>query len=161
MASEKFLEKYRDPRWQKKRLEILERDQWQCRKCCDGSSTLHVHHQFYKSGADPWDYENFCLITLCDSCHETLHEEKKDALQSIQVALARRDMDYEFLSAMCLALDESGEWKDPNLTVDDIYAIAGIVALALKMRNVGMPVYDTAVTLRAKYLELRKAAVDA
>ena len=42
-----YAEKFKDPRWQKKRLEILERDDFSCRVCYDASNTLHVHHCFY------------------------------------------------------------------------------------------------------------------
>lgn len=69
--AEQFWEKYRDRRWQKKRLEIMERDGWRCRDC-DGDDTtvLNVHHHYYDRGADPWDYPDDALITLCEPCHE-------------------------------------------------------------------------------------------
>jgi len=39
--------KYRDSKWQKKRLEIMKRDKFTCRICGDTESTLSVHHLFY------------------------------------------------------------------------------------------------------------------
>lgn len=68
-----YSNKLKDPRWQKKRLEILQRDEFKCRSCKDKDSTLHVHHVKYDSGCDPWDYDNDDLITLCESCHEMWH----------------------------------------------------------------------------------------
>ena len=65
-----YKEKFKDPRWQKKRLQILERDLFACKLCSDTTSTLHVHHRYYEGYKDPWDYNNSCLITLCESCHE-------------------------------------------------------------------------------------------
>ncbi len=65
-----YAEKLRDPRWQKKRLEILERDEWTCQLCGDKETTLVVHHRWYRKGKDPWDYPDNCLATLCESCHE-------------------------------------------------------------------------------------------
>ncbi len=65
-----YKEKFKDPRWQKKRLKILERDDWTCQCCGDKESTLHVHHRYYKTGLDPWDYPDISLITLCEECHE-------------------------------------------------------------------------------------------
>ena len=65
-----YSDKLKDPRWQRKRLEILERDNWHCQNCFDGESTLHVHHRRYFYGKDPWDYENHLLLTLCENCHE-------------------------------------------------------------------------------------------
>ena len=64
-----YSEKLKDPRWQKKRLEILERDDWRCQKCLDGNTTLHVHHRKYLPNSDPWDYPDHLLITLCENCH--------------------------------------------------------------------------------------------
>ena len=65
-----YQEKLKDPRWQKKRLEILERDEWCCQICYDTESTLHVHHKFYEKGKAPWEYKNDMFATLCADCHE-------------------------------------------------------------------------------------------
>ena len=65
-----YAELLRDPRWQKKRLEIMQRDNFSCVICSSKDKTLHVHHCFYKKGADPWDYPNDSLVTLCFDCHE-------------------------------------------------------------------------------------------
>ena len=42
-----YQEKLKHPKWQKKRLEILQRDEFKCVHCLDGESTLHVHHNMY------------------------------------------------------------------------------------------------------------------
>jgi hypothetical protein len=60
----------RDPRWQKKRLEILERDHWKCVDCEDEKTTLHVDHAYYEYGKMPWEYPDHTLATLCAPCHE-------------------------------------------------------------------------------------------
>ena len=74
MADNNFLEKYRDVRWQKLRLEILERDQWKCVICGSKDSHLNVHHPVYHPYAEgPWDYDHEQLITLCRRCHEDEH----------------------------------------------------------------------------------------
>lgn len=69
----KYGQMLRDPRWQKKRLEIMGRDKFACRLCWDDASTLNVHHLWYARGAEPWDYPDTALVTVCDSCHEELH----------------------------------------------------------------------------------------
>ena len=61
----KYSEKLKDPRWQKKRLEIFERDEWACQKCHTKDDMLVVHHMRYLWDKDPWDYSNDDLITLC------------------------------------------------------------------------------------------------
>ena len=69
-AQQNYATKRLDPRWQKKRLEILSRDEFTCRDCGDKDNTLHVHHCLYHRGAEPWEYENDELRTLCAECHE-------------------------------------------------------------------------------------------
>lgn len=61
--------KLKDPRWQKKRLQILERDGFTCQSCRSTTHTLHVHHRFYVRGREPWDYPEIALVTLCEPCH--------------------------------------------------------------------------------------------
>lgn len=73
----KYSEKLKDPRWQKKRLEIFERDGWACVNCYDARSPLHIHHKHYSPGADPWEYSNDILKTLCDFCHAVEHSKAR------------------------------------------------------------------------------------
>lgn len=77
MSKKTYSEKLRDPRWQKKRLEILERDKWMCQMCGDEQSTLAVHHKRYLAGKEPWEYENHFLMTLCEECHANERETRR------------------------------------------------------------------------------------
>jgi len=65
-----YNEKLKDPRWQKKRLKILQRDNWTCQECGRQDKCLHVHHRFYEPERDPWDCEDDNLTTLCEGCHQ-------------------------------------------------------------------------------------------
>jgi hypothetical protein len=70
-----YSEKLKDPRWQKKRLEILNRDDWTCQICGAKDRPLHAHHPQYNSEINnPWEYDNQQIITLCESCHSIEHE---------------------------------------------------------------------------------------
>jgi len=71
-----YVEKLKDPRWQKKRLEVFERDGWSCKACRRKDRTLHVHHLFYFKDTEPWEINNGFLVTLCEDCHKdnTLRE---------------------------------------------------------------------------------------
>ena len=73
-----YSEKLKDPRWQRLRLEIMQRDEFTCQECGSGTKTLTVHHRHYVYGCDPWDYEDDCLVTLCEGCHATTQEKLKD-----------------------------------------------------------------------------------
>lgn len=64
-----YLEDLKDPRWQRKRLEIFDRDDWACRACGAKDKPLTVHHSCYLPRKKPWEYEDAYLFTLCDDCH--------------------------------------------------------------------------------------------
>lgn len=69
-----FKEQWKDPRWQKKRLEVLDAAGWACNNCGDTGTTLNVHHKRYLKGRSVWDYDNDLLEVLCEPCHEEHHE---------------------------------------------------------------------------------------
>lgn len=70
MKAKTYSEKLLNPKWQKKRLEILQRDNFTCKLCGDTENTLNVHHKYYDFNKQPWDYNDDVLITLCKDCHE-------------------------------------------------------------------------------------------
>lgn len=75
-----------DPRWQKRRLEIMSRDKWVCQKCGNGlndGTTLNVHHLVYKKGYMPWEYGDNDLITLCEKCHNDTHKKTINTNQEV------------------------------------------------------------------------------
>lgn len=67
-------EQLKDPRWQRRRLEILSRANFTCEWCGNTEKTLHVHHRIYRKGALAWEYSEDDLKALCEDCHseETL-----------------------------------------------------------------------------------------
>jgi len=79
-----YSDKLKDPRWQKKRLEIMQRDNFQCISCGDRESTLNIHHAVpYRKDTEPWEYENDELTTLCDDCHSQISEIIKNCITII------------------------------------------------------------------------------
>jgi hypothetical protein len=71
-----YSDKLKDPRWQKKRLQILNRDGWQCRLCGNDKNHLQVHHRIYERGKEPWDYDDGNFVTLCEQCHDKIESDK-------------------------------------------------------------------------------------
>jgi len=55
--------------WQKRRLLIMQRDNFQCTKCTE-KFNLQIHHIYYRWGWLPWEYPDDALVTLCDLCHK-------------------------------------------------------------------------------------------
>jgi hypothetical protein len=82
-----YLELLQDPRWQRKRLEILNRDQWTCTNCGATSKTLHEHHAYYEKGIVPWDYPDESLTTYCVECHQ----KAQDMLKLLHRQIGRID----------------------------------------------------------------------
>lgn len=69
MDSRTYAEKLRDPRWQKRRLEIFQRDDWTCQLCSRTDLELHLHH-LHRTTEDPWDEPDLHLLTVCRLCHD-------------------------------------------------------------------------------------------
>lgn len=67
-----YSEKLKDPRWQRKRLEIMQRDNFTCTQCGDKTDTQNVHHWQYSK--EPWDAKNEDLTTVCRSCHQEIEK---------------------------------------------------------------------------------------
>jgi len=63
----------KDPRWQRKRLEVFEAAKWKCQRCGAGDKQLHVHHRKYIAGRKPWEYPMDRLLCLCENCHNKAH----------------------------------------------------------------------------------------
>lgn len=74
-----YSDKLKDPRWQKKRLEIFQRDKFTCKKCGDKQTELQVHHLKYSG--EPWEAKKEDLITLCKDCHQVIEHIKKNGVK--------------------------------------------------------------------------------
>lgn len=94
-----YSEKLKDPRWQRKRLEILSRDEFTCRSCGDKESTLHVHHIKYDK--EIWGGNDKDKVTLCESCHESA-EMSKAMLQELNREVGIQAM-HDITSALHMA----------------------------------------------------------
>lgn len=104
-----YSEKLKDPRWQKKRLEIFERDDWKCRGCGDDSVTLNAHHLWYFHGSEPWDIQNNFLVTLCEKCHEIETENAKHEKNRMLYHFARLRVNSRGFKAIADALSTISE----------------------------------------------------
>jgi hypothetical protein len=65
-----YWELLRDPRWQRKRLEVYEAADFSCEWCGESEKTLNAHHTYYLKNRSPWDYPTEHLRCLCEDCHE-------------------------------------------------------------------------------------------
>lgn len=72
-----YREKLADPRWQKRRLEVLEYADWRCQICGNNKEELHCHHSYYERGKEPWQSKKGAIICVCHTCHGKLHPKKE------------------------------------------------------------------------------------
>lgn len=119
-----------DPRWQRKRLEIMQRDGFACTQCGATDKTLHVHHHFYIRDRRPWEYAPECLSTLCELCHHGATVEM-DLLREALTFLRPADVDIVagFVSALSAQRTaHAGSDDAANYTLGWRAAIAGGLA---------------------------------
>ena len=96
-----YSELLKHPKWQKKRLKILERDKFQCRSCEQTDKTLHVHHLYYDYKLKPWEYEDEDLMTLCEYCHGIMHLLRRnniDPIMTMRVTTCITNQEFDNMS---------------------------------------------------------------
>jgi hypothetical protein len=129
-TNKSYSDKLKDPRWQRKRLEIFERDEFSCKLCGNNESTLHVHHISYSN--NPWDTDNKLLLTVCEDCHSEEEERLKEweiklikelrkagfmslGLASLSKIFKDTDRDWTFyepaFSILKMVVDDDEIWK--------------------------------------------------
>lgn len=116
MAEKKtYSEKLKDPRWQKKRLEIMQRDDFKCQMCSRSDIMLTVHHHYYTKDAEPWEYEDQALVTLCEICHKAEHDSRSAVegwlLQDLKVVGAT-GYNVQILANYIRLLNDTGKLKE-------------------------------------------------
>lgn len=99
-----YADRLRDPRWQKKRLEIFERDGFSCRDCKSTDKELQVHHCVYIPGLQPWEYPEDLTLTLCYDCHPI--RQKYEIAAQCAIARLLRDEPLELLEKLAWRLTE-------------------------------------------------------
>lgn len=79
-----FFAQYNDPRWQRRRLQVMESVGFQCENCGSKDTTLNVHHKRYRGDQKPWEYEDWELACYCEKCHKKWH----DSMESLKDTIA-------------------------------------------------------------------------
>lgn len=134
--SSDYAQKLKDPRWQKKRLEILERDNWTCQLCGDKKSTLFVHHRDYLRDREPWDYPGDLLVTLCEYCH--VEQMERSGLEQLLISHLRKKFYSNDLSILEDAFNLLPQSKEPS----DSWMIAETIRWFLSMPEITKELTD-------------------
>lgn len=118
-----YKKQYLDPRWQRKRLFILERDDWRCQCCYSKENTLNVHHRIYINDKDLWDYPDNLLITLCVDCHKSEKEDMQKSLSELNLQMKKKFLSDEVMD-IAIGIKEIG--------LDNFSELTSITASAIR-----------------------------
>lgn len=83
LSKNEYYQRLKDPRWQKKRLDIMDRDNFSCQICGATKKTLNIHHKRYLVHKEIWDVPDSLLVTLCEDCHQQEAENLTSVVQDI------------------------------------------------------------------------------
>jgi hypothetical protein len=101
-----YSEKLQDPRWQKRRAEILERDRSTCTLCQKTDGEMHVDHLWYEG--QPWEAPDEALRTVCAQCHWDVspkqRAQRKELLRQVYTAFDAHELT-ELLRQVYTAFD--------------------------------------------------------
>lgn len=88
---------YKTKRWQSKREKVLKRDEYLCRECKRYGKSVQattVHHIIPLEWCLAYNKElalaSMNLISLCDQCHERMHDRTTGKLTELGLAWVRR-----------------------------------------------------------------------
>ncbi len=110
-----YSEKLKDPRWQMKRLEVLNAAGWKCEDCGARDKTLHVHHCYYIRTQEPWDHGLDLLMSLCADCHE-FRQGREEAIHVVLGQTLRRIGIEQLESAAWDMIHDAIKNSNPNPT---------------------------------------------
>lgn len=125
-----YYELLRHPKWQEKRLRIMQRAGFECENCGDSESILNVHHTYYEKGKSPWEYPDESLRCLCDPCHGTADELRIKVLRQLGL-LADHQLMQVLGFAIGLQMEEGSIRVSPE--EDDYEVVLGMVRVYLTL----------------------------
>lgn len=84
---------YKSRRWRRKREYILQRDKFRCRECSRYGLAVEatvVHHAWPVEDFPELAWEDWNLISLCDRCHNAMHDRNTGMLTDLGLSWRRR-----------------------------------------------------------------------
>lgn len=136
---------YKTARWERLRQHALRRDCYMC-QCCKANNRMVeaqcVHHVFPRDAWPQYQYEPWNLLSLCNDCHNEMHDRKTDALSIKGMIIMRslaesRGIEVSTKESTILVIGLSGSGKstycrahmDDSSLCYDLDAIAGAFRL--------------------------------
>ncbi len=85
--------RYKDGRWERKRENVLKRDEYKCRNCKRYGTTSAantVHHVKPVESSPELYLTSRNLISLCGKCHNKMHDRITDELTDLGIEWLKR-----------------------------------------------------------------------
>ena len=156
MSKMTYGEQLRHPNWQRRRLEIMKRDEFVCQSCFASDAPLHVHHKHYTKGRMVWEYTDDELVTLCEECHAQAHDEK----EALKVVLSRLRVAGPFNQSEAIAMIAG--WAAAGLGSGDLAEFRDLAPYAYDAGRAAAALFEIPYTLSAeKMAALANAAESA
>lgn len=86
---------YKSNRWKRKRELILKRDNYRCKECSRYGKTTEavtVHHIVPVRENESLRLDNNNLISLCNACHNRMHDRLTNELTNAGLDLQKRNL---------------------------------------------------------------------
>jgi len=112
-----YAQKLQDPRWQRKRLEVMQAAGWACVICGDKDEELNVHHPAYSAYHEPWEYSN--LQCICRTCHTIQHLPK----QKLMLHAKQMVTEHVVITHRTEFLNKQKEWQKKYLYRQDFEGV--------------------------------------
>lgn len=93
---------YKSRRWLIKRQSVLARDRYQCRECSRfgrAANASVVHHVWPVDEWPQFVWSDWNLISLCRTCHNSMHDRDTGALTELGLCWRRRRPPPPFLDS--------------------------------------------------------------
>ncbi len=145
METKTYSEKLKNPRWQKKRLLIMQRDKFKCKLCKDEETTLNVHHLQYTE-KDVWNEPDKNLITVCEHCHIEVEKLKNDNVEFEKISIYKSNnwkggsrimfISFNKIVRMSIYNDDKSYVIGYNLQNEELSNINKIISKTIKNGNI-------------------------
>lgn len=121
-----YRELLQHPKWQEKRLRVLERAGFACEDCGSDEKTLHVHHAYYERGQAPWEYPDESLSALCGDCHRKAQVQEQVIRVRRQIGrLSGGQLEQVFGYTLACEHEFLDEESDPDVCFESAEALMG------------------------------------
>lgn len=137
---------YHQPKWKSLRKSILVRDKYMCQRCKENGlmrEAEQVHHIFPREQYHEYEYCRWNLISLCNKCHNEMHNRFNGELSQIGLRLLKataliNNIQYDMTDKTILVVGLRGSGKSSyvksHLDDDSLAYDLDAIASAFRLR---------------------------